>query len=161
MRKKIAIIALLTFSSTGCSDTEILDVASTIATSNALGETQTVYARIARSARACWFKPGGLIKNTHMFYAEAQPQAQGGRAELSIRLRRQDGRPGDKAYLVSLVPAGTNTLYATRNITLAEKTAGKLTRDVKRWANAELGCNPSHKREWAPEAPKQSNKKTN
>ena len=156
MRKIIALICLSGFTVTGCSDTEILDVASTIGTSNALGETQTVYARVARSARACWFKPGGLIKKTHMFYAVAQPQAQGGRVEISIRLRLKEGHPGEKAFIISLVPAGENTLYSTRNINLDKTISAKMTRDVERWANAELGCEPSERRQWVPETPKKS-----
>lgn len=150
---------MMVISVAGCSDPEILDVASTIGTSNAVGETATVYARIARSARSCWFKPGGLIKKTHMFYAEAEPQAEGGRAEISIRERQKDGSPGEKAFIVSLVPSGGDTLYTTRNISLEEQISNRLSRDVKRWANAELGCNPSRKREWAPEAPARSARK--
>jgi len=156
MYKRLAIFTVLLLPTTGCTDAEILDVASSIGTSNAVGEPATVYARVARTARSCWFKPDGLIKNTHMFYAEVAPKAEGGRAEISVRKRRKNGKPGDKAYIVSLAPAGENTLYNTRNISFDEIRAAKMTRDVHRWANAELGCHPSTKHEWAPEAPKKS-----
>ena len=134
MRRFFALTWLMTFVVAGCSDTELLDVASTVGTSNAVGETATVYARVARSARSCWFKRGGPIKKTHMFYAEASPQAEGGRAEISIRKRRKDGKPGEKAFIVSLVPSGGNTLYSTRNVSLEEKLSNRLMGDVKRWA---------------------------
>lgn len=156
MRTRLLAPILFSVLTAACTDSEILDVASTIGTSNAVGEPATVYARIARSARACWFRPKGLIKKPHMFYAEAAPAAEGGQAEISIRTRQSDGKPGDKAYIVSLAPAGSNTLYSTRNISLDEKIANRLDRDVRRWANAEIGCKPATKREWAPEAPAKS-----
>ena len=161
MLKRIALLSVIIMPAAGCSDTEILDVAATIGTSNAVGAPTTVYARVARSARTCWFKPGGMITKDHMFFAKVAPKAEGGRAEISVRKRKEDGRPGKKAFIVSLAPAGENTLYDTRNISLDKKTAAQMTRDVERWANAELGCEASHKRKWAPVVPNGPPKKTN
>ena len=161
MLKRLTLLSLTILPATGCSDSEILDVAATIGTSNAVGAPTTVYARVARSARTCWFEPGDMITKDHMFFAKVDPEAEGGRAEISVRKRRKDGRPGAKAFIVSLAPAGENTLYDTRNISLDKKTAAQMTRDVGRWANAELGCQASHKRKWAPVVPIGPLKKNN
>ncbi len=136
-----------------CGDTEILSVAATVGANTAPGETSDVYARIARQAKACWFRPNGLIKKNHMFFASADPQAQGGKVEISIRRRTKKGKPGAKSFIIGLVPAGANTLYSTRNIDLDKKTSSRLSRDVRRWANLELGCNAATQKRWKPELP--------
>ena len=153
-------LIIITLPLAACSDAELLSVAATVGANNAVGETSEVYTRLARQAQSCWFKPGGLIKKSHMFYAEAAPNASGGKAEISIRRRRKNGEPGEKAFIINLIPSGDNTLYSMRNITLDKNISARMIRDIKRWVNLELGCVPSTHKKWKPKLPSGSTRKS-
>src|SRR5262245_34688712 len=67
------------------------------------GTPTQVYALVARGALGCWFAPGGPLKASHVFRAEAEPPAKGGAAEILIHERDASfrDRRGVQAYRIA------------------------------------------------------------
>lgn len=119
-----------------------------------VGSPTDVYARVARGALACWFGVSGPLKADYVYHAEAQPAAQGGKAEIIIheRDRSSENPRGLKAFRVSITPKGDTATLAVENLKLAEPQAKSMEKDVRRWAAGAIGCTEAD-REWAPEGP--------
>lgn len=101
-----------------------------------------VYMRIARGANVCWFGPRGRITHSHVFHADAEPPAKGGKVEIVVHVRdRQGERPwGAKAFRVVLSPIDTQTEIGTENLKMPEPEAEQMRRDALRWATGSTEC---------------------
>ena len=101
-----------------------------------------VYQRIARGANACWFGAQGPLSRTHIFYADADPPAQGAAVEILVHERVADQpKPwGLKAFRVALHDAGGQSGIAVENLRMPGPVSEAMQRDVHRWANGGEGC---------------------
>jgi len=130
------------------------DIAAAFGEPPVVGPPTEVYSRVARGAMACWFGTAGPLKADFVYHAEAEPPAQGGKAEIVIheRERQSDDPRGVRAYRISITPSGAKSAIATENLTLPAPLAKSMTRDVRRWAAGAIGCTDAEGG-WAPEGP--------
>jgi hypothetical protein len=119
-----------------------------------VGAPTEVYARVARGAMACWFGTSGPLKTNYIYHAEAEPAAQGGKAEIIIheRDRTSDNPKGPKAFRVGIAKEGESTSLAVENINLPEPLAKSMEADVRRWGAGSIGCAEGDKG-WEPRSP--------
>lgn len=96
-----------------------------------------VYAKIARRARACWFKPGDPVLTKHEFRAEAK--GDGSSADINIYEVGAKNR-FRKAYVVKFRSRSDGTQIGTDNKLLPYALAQKMTADVGRWAQGNEAC---------------------
>jgi hypothetical protein len=122
--------------------------------SPAVGPPTEVYARVARGAMACWFGTAGPLKKDYVYHAEAQPPAQGGKAEIVIheRDRTSENPRGLRAFRIAIAPDGEASSLAVENLKLPEPLAKSMQEDVRRWAAGAIGCTGAD-RGWAPRSP--------
>lgn len=101
-----------------------------------------VYALVARGATSCWFGAGGALRQTHVFYADADPPSSGGKAEIAILERVQGGETvrGPRAYRIALSPSAGGTVIEQSNQKLPEALATAVEADVGRFARGALAC---------------------
>lgn len=101
-----------------------------------------VYSRIARGANRCWFGPRGSLSASHVFYAEVDPIAQGGKAEISVQERDVgEATPwGRKAFKIGLTPEGERTLIRVENVRLPAAAGEAMRADVFKWATGDTEC---------------------
>ena len=97
-----------------------------------------VYAKIARLARTCWFKPGDPVLSKHTFYAQAP--ADGGSAAITIFEKGTRDKRGQKAYEIEFNRRIKATQIETVNRRLPYALAQKLTADVNRWSQGNTAC---------------------
>ena len=81
-----------------------------------VGAPTEVYARVARGAMACWFGTSGPLKANYIYHAEAEPAAQGGKAEIVIheRDRTIDNPQRCAGFHVGITKDGEATLLGGR-----------------------------------------------
>jgi hypothetical protein len=112
------------------------------------GSTE-VYARIARGANACWFGTRGRLAKSHVFFADADPSASGGKVEIIVHERALDQpRPwGFKAFRIVLSEtqafdgsSGGNTSIEVENVRMPDDEAALMRREVLQWATGVEGC---------------------
>ena len=125
----------------------VLDVA---ALGAAMGSTlsrspvtaQETYIRIARGAHACWFGAKGAYRETHVFYADAEPTAKGGTADIIIHERdRVSERPwGLKALRIHLKPVDDQADVSVVNLKMADADVQRMTSDIARWIQGQEDC---------------------
>jgi hypothetical protein len=95
-------------------------------TASVIGESPAqVYAKIARRARACWFKP--------------EARGDGSRADINIYEVKPQGK-FDKVFVVKFRSREDGTVIGTDNISLPYALGQKLTADVGRWAQGNQAC---------------------
>jgi hypothetical protein len=106
---------------------------------------QETYIRLARGAHACWFGGRGAFRETHVFYAEAEPSTKGGVADIVIHERdRTSERPwGLKALRIHLKPVDAQTDVSILNLKMGEADAQRMTADVARWIVGQEDCAPA------------------
>ena len=133
------------------------EITGTVSEAPVVGAPTEVYARVARGAMACWFGTSGPLKAGYVYHAEAQPAAQGGKAEIIIheRDRTIDTQKGPKAFRVAIAKEGEATSLAVENMKLPEPLAKTMEADVRRWGAGSIGCAAGDKGEagWEPRAP--------
>jgi hypothetical protein len=118
--------------------------------------TTELYSRLARGAMACWFSPGGPLKDQYIYNADADAEAEGGKAEIIIHIRdlgAQNPR-GLKAFRVSITPgqeSGTARL-AVENLKMPEPMSENMKKDVQRWSGGDIACAEPGS-DWAPKPP--------
>ena len=112
------------------------------------GKPVDVYVRLARLAKSCWFTPPAPLGRGYVFTADVSPEAQGGAGSILIfqrdaalaALPPAAGERGQKAFAVSLTPAGEGTAIGVENAKIPEPFAGRMRADVERWAAGETSC---------------------
>ena len=117
-----------------------------------VGSPTEVYSRIARGAMTCWFGARGPLKASYIYHAEAQPAAQGGKAEIVIheRDRLSEDPRGLRAFRVQITPNGDTARVAVENLKLEAPLASSMEKDVLRWAGGAIGCT-EESGAWAPQ----------
>ncbi len=86
------------------------------------GRSADIYGLIASGALTCWFAANGQLKKSHIFHADADPQAKGGAVEIAVLERDLVGpKPwGPKAFKVALSQSGDQTTIEVDNLKLPE-----------------------------------------
>ena len=148
----------------GCSNATVptlpslSELTGTVSEAPVVGAPTEVYARVARGAMACWFGTSGPLKAAYIYHAEAEPAAQGGKAEIIIheRDRTIDTQKGAKAFRVAITKEGEVTSLAVENMKLPEPLAKSMEADVRRWGAGSIGCAAGDKGEagWEPQSPR-------
>lgn len=107
-----------------------------------VGAPTEIYTRIARGILTCWFGPGGPMKPTYIYHADAEPPSKGGASVISIHLRDREATDprSIRAWKLAVVPAPEGTTVDIENIKLPPEIAEPLTRDARRWAAGEEEC---------------------
>jgi hypothetical protein len=144
----------------GCSNAaaptlpSLSEITGTVSEAPVVGAPTEVYARVARGAMACWFGTSGPLKANYVYHADAEPAAQGGKAEIIIheRDRTSDNPKGLKVFRVGITKEGEATSLAVENIKLPEPLAKSMEADVRRWGAGSIGCAEGDKG-WEPKAP--------
>ncbi len=144
----------------GCSNAtpptlpSLSEITGTVSEAPVVGAPTEVYARVARGAMACWFGTAGPLRANYVYHAEAEPAAQGGKAEIIIheRDRTSDNPKGLTAFRVGIVKDGETTSLAVENIKLPEPLAKSMEGDVRRWGAGSIGCAEGDKG-WEPRGP--------
>jgi hypothetical protein len=114
---------------------------SSISTGTGSGSPIEVYTRIARAARACWFGPSGRLSKTHLFHADADPPARGGRVEIAVHERAPQPKPwGLKAFRIGLSESSGQTAVEVENVRLPEADAQQMREEVFAWAQGQESC---------------------
>lgn len=124
----------------------------------ASGSSTELYSRIARGAMACWFAPGGPLKQSYIYNADAKPEAEGGTAEITIHVRDESVQNprGLKAFRVSIAPGseGGTAKVTSENLKMPEEMSDYMKADVTRWSAGETGCGEATAGStWAPKPP--------
>ena len=107
-----------------------------------IGAPIEIYTRVAHGAQLCWFGAHGALRATHIFHADAEPSAKGGRSEIVIH-EKDASMPnprGNRAFRVQITPSGDNAALDIENIRFPIETGHKMTADVRRWARNDLTC---------------------
>ncbi len=106
------------------------------------GRSADIYGLIASGALTCWFAANGQLKKSHIFHADADPQAKGGAVEIAILERDLVGpKPwGPKAFKVALSQSGDQTTIEVDNLKMPEATAARMRADVFHWAQGGKDC---------------------
>ena len=117
-------------------------ITGTVSEAPIVGAPTEVYARVARGAMACWFGTSGPLKANYIYHAEAEPAAQGGKAEIIIHERdRTSDNPQGPARLPRRHPPGwRGHVLAVENMKLPEPLAKSMEADVRRWGAGAIGC---------------------
>ncbi len=145
----------------GCSNAtppklpSLSEITGTVSEAPVVGAPTEVYARVARGAMACWFGTSGPLKADYIYHAEAEPAAQGGKAEIIIHERNRtpaDNPKGPQAFKVDISKDGEATSLAVENIKLPEPLAKSMEADVRRWGAGSIGCTEGDEG-WEPRAP--------
>lgn len=107
-----------------------------------VGAPTEIYTRIARGILTCWFAPGGPMKPTYIYHADAEPPSKGGASIISIHLRDREATDprSIRAWKLAVVPAPEGTTVDIENFKLPPQIAEPLTRDARRWAAGEEEC---------------------
>ena len=134
------------------------ELTGTVSEAPVVGAPTEVYARVARGAMACWFGTSGPLKAGYVYHAEAEPAAQGGKAEIIIheRDRTIDNPKGCEGLSASLSPRRARPPpWLVENMKLPEPLAKSMEADVRRWGAGSIGCAAGDKGEagWEPQAP--------
>lgn len=124
---------------TGCKIAGDLEVPVAFSsTASVMGESPAqVYGKIARRARACWFKPSNPVLTKHEFRADAR--ADGSRADITIYEMKPKNKL-EKAFIVKFRSREGGTVIGTDNVTLPYALGQKLTADIGRWAQGNPAC---------------------
>lgn len=107
-----------------------------------VGAPIEIYTRVAHGAQLCWFGAHGALKGSHIFHADAEPAAKGGRSEIVIH-EKDASMPnprGNRAFRVQITPSGDNATLDIENIRFPIETGRQMTADVRRWARNDLTC---------------------
>ena len=107
-----------------------------------VGAPTEIYTRIARGILSCWFGPGGPMKPTYIYHADAEPPSKVGASVISIHLRDREATDprSIRAWKLAVVPAPEGTTIDIENFKLPPEIAEPLTRDARRWAAGEEEC---------------------
>lgn len=107
-----------------------------------VGAPTEIYTRIARGILTCWFAPGGPMKPTYIYHADAEPPSKGGASVISIHLRDRDATDprSIRAWKLAVVPSPEGTTVDIENFKLPPQIAEPLARDARRWAAGEEAC---------------------
>lgn len=125
----------------GCAGGPSLPNLGGAATGTAPGHPAEIYMRIAHGALACWFGPTGRLTATHLFHADADPPASGGRVEIIVHERATQPKPwGLKAFRVGLREASGQTEIEVENIRMPEAAAQDMRAEVFAWARDQESC---------------------
>jgi len=106
------------------------------------GTPTQVYALVARGALGCWFSPGGPLKGSHVFRAEAEPPAKGGGAEILIHERDTSfrDRRGLQAYRIAFASEITGVRIDLTALKFEAARAQAMAKDVEAWAKGGVSC---------------------
>jgi hypothetical protein len=106
------------------------------------GSPTQVYALVARGALGCWFSPGGPLKASHVFRAEAEPPAKGGGAEILIHERDRSFRDqrGVRAYRIAFASEITGVRIDMTALKFEAARAQAMAKDVETWAKGGSSC---------------------
>jgi hypothetical protein len=101
-----------------------------------------VYSAVARGALGCWFAPGGPLKVSHVFRAEAEPPTKGGGAEIVIYERDRSFRDqrGAQAYRIAFASDIGGVRVGMTAIKLEGARAQVMAKDVVAWAKGASSC---------------------
>ena len=118
------------------------------------GSPTEIYTRIARGATVCWFGAHGALKRSHIFHAEAEPPAKGGRSEIIIH-EKDSVTPnprGNRAFRVLVTPSGDTATVEAENSRFPLETGQRMRSDVRRWARGDLRCGDANQTKgWEPQ----------
>jgi hypothetical protein len=106
------------------------------------GTPTGVFTQVAHEALGCWFRPGGPLKATHVYRAEAEPPAKGGAAEIVIHERDVSLRDqrGPRAYRISFDSEAAGVRVVATALRFDQPKAQAMARDVETWAKGGTGC---------------------
>lgn len=101
-----------------------------------------IYALVARGVRSCWFGPGGVLKQTHVFHANAAPPSSGGQAEIVLHERDATLHlaRGARAYRIDISSEGAGARIEHTNHKLAHALVVAVETDVHRFASGDVSC---------------------
>jgi hypothetical protein len=108
----------------------------------ATGTPTEVYELVARGALGCWLGPGGPLKASHVFHAEAKPPAEGGAAQIVLHERdpTYSDQRGTRVFRVTFARAGAGAKVDITNVKLIPILGAAMARDVETWAAGGNGC---------------------
>ena len=108
----------------------------------AKGTPTEVYELVARGALGCWLGPGGPLKASHVFHAQAKPPAEGGAAEIVLHERdpAYSDQRGPRAFHVTFVRAPAGAKVEVTNIKMMPTLGAAMAKDVETWAAGGKGC---------------------
>jgi hypothetical protein len=100
------------------------------------GTPTGVFAEVAQGTLGCWFGPGGPLKASHVYRAEAEPPAKGGDAEIVIHERDTTLRDqrGTRAYRIVFASEASGVRVTSIALKFEVKLAEAMTQDVAGWA---------------------------
>jgi hypothetical protein len=106
------------------------------------GTPTGVFTQVAHEALVCWFGAGGPLKATHVYRAEAEPPARGGKAVIVIHERDASLRDqrGPRAYRIDFVGEAAGVRVTAAALKFEPKLAQAMARDVDTWAKGGGGC---------------------
>jgi hypothetical protein len=117
------------------------------------GTATEVYAQVARGALRCWFGADGVLRETYIFHADAEPAAKGGGAEIVIHERQADRRDvrGPRAFRIAFVNVADGVRIGVTNLKMPPDVAGPMTAETELWARGGFECRlrPQPRREGA------------
>jgi hypothetical protein len=100
------------------------------------GTPTGVFAEVAQGALGCWLGPGGPLKASHVYRAEADPPAKGGDAEIVLHGRDTSLRDqrGPRAYRVVFASETSGVRVTATALKFEAKLAEVMAQDVAGWA---------------------------
>jgi hypothetical protein len=100
------------------------------------GTPTGVFAEVAQGALGCWLGPGGPLKASHVYRAEADPPAKGGDAEIVLHERDTSLRDqrGPRAYRVAFASEASGVRVTATALRFEAKLAEVMAQDVAGWA---------------------------
>jgi hypothetical protein len=100
------------------------------------GTPTGVFAEVAQGTLGCWFGPGGPLKASHVYRAEAEPPAKGGDAEIVIHERDTTLRDqrGTRAYRIVFASEASGVRVTSVALKFEVKLAEGMAQDVSGWA---------------------------
>lgn len=99
-----------------------------------------IYARVARGLMRCWLGRDGELHGGYIFAGRAEPEAEGGNAEIVLHEKTDQGERGLAAITISMRKQLDATRLAVDNKRLKPGVARRMTRDARRWGEGETGC---------------------
>ncbi len=104
------------------------------------GSPVSVYTRIARHIRACWFSPRHRKLKGYIFFAQTSFNQKPGYANIRISKKTRKGRRGLKAFEVTFQAVDKGTFVSAKNFNLPPLLGSQMEADVRNWANGRRSC---------------------
>ena len=100
------------------------------------GTPTGVFTEVAHGVLGCWFGPGGPLKASHIYRAEAEPPAKGGDAEIVLHERDASLRDqrGPRAYRIDFASEASGVRVTSTALKFDPKLVEGMAQDVAGWA---------------------------